>query len=387
LIGLLALRAIARAQQSCVEEITSQQADKASQTHPYVPSKVEARVMRIEKALSTDPRGLYPWIGSVFHGGLLAAGPGFRMPFGGGAIFDAQAAMSVKKYKLARATVMLPSLMDRHVSLAFQTQLIDATKIGFYGIGQSTQKSDRSTFLYRPASIGTSLVVKPIAPLQFGASAMFLDIHTGRGESGIAAEDRFDPAVVPGLGVDTKYVVTQVSAAMDWRDSPGYSRRGGLYKVAVSSYDQRAGNAFGFRRVDVDAQQLFPILRANWVIALRASVSTTSTDAGAEVPYYLMPMLGGGSDLRGFATGRFRDLHRALFTAEYRWTPAHFVDMAIFHDAGKVTPRREELNIHGLRHTNGIGIRIHTPAATFLRLEYAHGDEGGRIIMTFGPIF
>jgi len=80
------------------------------------------------------------------------------------------------------------------------------------------------------------------------------------------------------------------------------------------------------------------------VIALRALASTTETDAGQTVPYFLMPSLGGSSELRGYPTWRFRDRNRILFTGEYRWTAGQFVDMAVFFDAGKVAARRTDLD-------------------------------------------
>ena len=56
----------------------------------------------------------------------------------------------------------------------------------------------------------------------------------------------------------------------------------------------------------------------------------------------MLPALGGGSSLRGFASWRFRDRHSLLLQAEWRVLVNSFFDMAIFSDAGKVTaqPRR-----------------------------------------------
>jgi outer membrane protein assembly factor BamA len=189
------------------------------------------------------------------------------------------------------------------------------------------------------------------------------------------------------LSASPTYLLTRLHAAYDWRDSPGYTRRGGYYRLDWSDYREQSDGSLSFRRVDADVRQMIPILRENWVIALRATVSTTSTAAGQEVPFFLMPQLGGGSDLRGFPSWRFRDRHRVLFSAEYRWTPSHFIDMAIFHDAGKVSASRSQLGLGGLRHTTGIGIRLHAPAATFIRLEVGRGAEGLGLIMAFGPSF
>jgi outer membrane translocation and assembly module TamA len=98
-----------------------------------------------------------------------------------------------------------------------------------------------------------------------------------------------------------------------------------------------------------------------------------------------MPDLGGGGELRGYPNYRFRDRHSILFTAEYRWYVQEYVDMAIFFDAGKVTPRREDLDLDGLKSDVGIGLRFHTPQTTLLRFEVAKSREALRFLISFSP--
>ena len=130
-----------------------------------------------------------------------------------------------------------------------------------------------------------------------------------------------------------------------------------------------------------------PVLRENWVFAFRALLSFTDAASGEDVPYFMMPTLGGGSDLRSYTSFRFRDRNRMLLSAEYRWTPSHFLDMAFFYDAGKVAADRSDLDFNGLKRSYGVGARFHTLDANVLRIEYARGDEGGRIIFAAGPSF
>src|SRR5688572_25166017 len=126
---------------------------------------------------------------------------------------------------------------------------------------------------------------------------------------------------------------------------------------------------------------LFP-----YTTLFRSSVraSTTDADAGNEVPFFLMPDLGGSAELRGFSNYRFRDRHSILATAEYRWYAQEYVEMAIFYDAGKTVPRRGDLDFSGLKSDVGIGLRFHTPRATVLRFEAARSTEGLRLIFGFG---
>jgi outer membrane protein assembly factor BamA len=147
------------------------------------------------------------------------------------------------------------------------------------------------------------------------------------------------------------------------------------------------GSAYTFGRLDAEAQQFIPILRENWVIAMRALASSTMTDEGSAVPAVLMPDLGGSRTLRGYPSWRFRDRHRLLFTGEYRWTAGSFVDMALFIDAGKVAADAGDLDLRGLTKTYGIGVSLHTPTSTLIRAELARTPDGPSLVLSFGPSF
>jgi outer membrane translocation and assembly module TamA len=133
--------------------------------------------------------------------------------------------------------------------------------------------------------------------------------------------------------------------------------------------------------------QHVPILRENWVISLRGRLESVLDDDD-QVPYFLLPSLGSGSTLRGYSSWRFRDRHSLLMSAEWRWIPSRLaMDMAIFYDTGKVTPRFDDISFKDLKSDYGIGVRFHTPFATPLRVELARSREGTRIVFSGGAAF
>jgi outer membrane protein assembly factor BamA len=178
-----------------------------------------------------------------------------------------------------------------------------------------------------------------------------------------------------------------VFAEVDWRQSPGYTTRGGLYRVEWSDYRENSAGAHSFNRVDAEVQEFVPVLRESSVIALRALASSTSTGAGKDVPYVLLPDLGGSHTLRGYPTWRFRDRSRMLLTGEYRWRAGHFVDMALFMDAGMVAPRFSDIDVQEFRKTYGIGMSFHTPISTVTRIEVARTSEATSLVFSFSPSF
>src|SRR5262249_16921434 len=156
----------------------------------------------------------------------------------------------------------------------------------------------------------------------------------------------------------------------DWRTSPGYARRGGFYGVTAHDYADR-DHRFGFRAVDYEAIQHFPILRESWVISLRGLAETTFAKHGHDVAYYLLPDLGGGSTRRGFDSWRFRDRNKLLFQAEWRIMVNRFMDTSVFYDAGKVVARAADLTplFDHLKHDYGFGARFHAPFQTAFRVD------------------
>ena len=182
------------------------------------------------------------------------------------------------------------------------------------------------------------------------------------------------------------FIHTQVSAGIDWRRSPGYTRRGGLYEVTLDDYHSNTTGIDSFQKLTGEVIQHVPLLRETWVLAARGRVETTLND-NRLIPYYMLPALGSGSDLRAYATDRFRDRHSMVMNAEFRWLPAVGLDMAVFYDAGKVTSRRNDLSFKGLKSDVGIGARFHGLLATPLRIDFAVGNEGWKLVMAGGPVF
>ena len=267
---------------------------------------------------------------------------------------------------------------------------VDAGHVSYYGIGNDTVKEDKTNFGYSPVQFRATETFHPARHIYGGASFEYLHINTGPGDSNAtpSIEEVYNPVTAPGLGTDPKYTIGGVFVALDWRQSPGYTASGGYYRADWYTYHGLNSDASAdFQRLDLEASHYIPILRGNQIIALRALASITDTDPGQEIPFFLEPKLGGGEELRGFRSHRFRDRHRLLMTAEYRWTPSKFMDMAVFYELGTVAGDTSDLNFTDLHPSWGIGARFHAPAATILRIEFAQSREDARIIFGTGTVF
>jgi len=209
----------------------------------------------------------------------------------------------------------------------------------------------------------------------------------GAGEGTVPSiETKYDAGTLPGLGAQPTYLHTQATVAVDSRPSPGYARYGTYVGVTGHDYSDTDGK-FGFDQVDYEAIQHIPILRESWVISLRARLQTAFTKEGQTLPFYMLPSLGNGEDLRAYASWRFRDHNALLFQAEWRVMVNRFLDMALFSDVGQVQSHTTAFNSHDFRSDAGLGFRFHGAIATPLRFELTGGKEGFGLVMSASHAF
>src|SRR5258705_3239391 len=166
-VVVIAIDAPALAQQTRASKIGAEQAEKATKLHAYEPDRLEERLESIDAALlSTRP--VYAFIGSIFPGGGAAFGPGYRARFGDSGRFDSHAAWSVKNYKVADATLALPSFAAGRVTVIARANWRDVPDVAFFGIGNDSRKSDRTGFSYTASTAGLSSRVNVAGPFALG---------------------------------------------------------------------------------------------------------------------------------------------------------------------------------------------------------------------------
>jgi outer membrane protein assembly factor BamA len=379
------------AQNSRAEVIRQEQANRQRAVTPPRPNRAERVVESLERwgLITGTPRGLYPWVGSVYPGGGLAAGPALRASFGDDGAASVFGGYSINGFTRAQGDVALPTFARNRARLTLSGQYLDAPDVDYYGVGNASSKADRSRFGYKPKGGGAALDLDVSRHLSIGGGVSYFDIETSGGKTGASIGDQFSLVDTPGLErAQFTYLVSTARAEFDWRRPLGYSGRGGLYRAQFDDYRERDNGAYTFRAVEVEARQLIPIMRANWVVALRALATVTDVDDTSAVPYFMLPSLGGGATLRGYSNFRFRDNHRLLMNAELRWTPARFLDMAVFYDTGKVSSERRDLDFTDLRSSYGIGMRVVGVNGYALRLEVARSSENAaHVLVTTGGSF
>jgi hypothetical protein len=365
------------------------QAEKVPTLHPYVPGKAEGLFNRAEDVLVNGVLRWHPFFESAYYGGGFTLGAGYAHHVSSYNMVDIRGSYTDLGYKRVEAEFTAPRLFHRRGSLSVLGGWREATQAAFYGFGMDTSLDSRTDFDFRQPYGSATLTLWPTRRLLMLRGGVELSQWSQRAAEGSdfpSVEEVYTPATLPGLGTRTTYLHSQGTAGLDWRTSPGYSRRGGFYGVTLHDYADK-DDRFGFRQVDYEAIQHVPILREAWVISLRAIARTTYNKTNQQVPFFLLPYVGSGSTIRGFTSHRFRDQNGLTLQAEWRIMVNRFIDTAVFYDTGKVAARRADLDLNGLKRDYGFGVRFHGPFTTPLRIEVARSPEGTRLIVSTSPIF
>jgi hypothetical protein len=390
----VALAASAQAQDAPAVEtraavIEAAEQKKSTEVAPYGPNKAEVWVKKLEEQFLTGSMRWHPFFTSAYSGGGFTLGAGYVTPIGDYNWLDVRGSYTPSGYIRLESEFRAPRLFDRRGTLSVIGGWREATQVGFYGFGTpNTSKDDRANYSFRQPYVSAVLDVRPTRRwfvLTGGAEFSQWQQRPGEG-SAPSVEEVYTPATLPGLGAKPTYLHAIGGAAFDWRQSPGYSRKGGYYGVTAHSFSE-SDSVYSFRQVDYEAIQHIPVLRDAWVLSLHGRVQTTMVDGDDTIPFFMLPALGGGSSLRGFQSWRFRGRHSVLLQGEWRVLVNSFFDTAIFMDAGKVTDKWSEIDLNGLKTDFGIGVRMHGPAATPLRIELAKSNEGLAIVFAASAAF
>ena len=375
-LGILAVAASAFAQETRQQEREALQAQKAAQLRPYEPTTLERRIERIGNLIDAKKRPVYPFVGSVLSGGGPAFGAGYTARFGDTGRLEARAARSVRNYKGAEATLHLPTLATNRVKVEMRANWLDAPDLAFYGIGNNSLK-ERS----RRALLSVDHI-------------RCLDARTGRT---ILRRRRGSRCHSDGDGSNrSEYVFHDGEPVLQSQQCI----RGVRLAPVAGVY--QPGRSLSRRMVRLSADQracaqLQPARCRGATVRADppGKFGRCSSRAGVfgerrgrtSVPVVLLPDLGGSHTLRGYPTWRFRDRNRLHLTGEYRWKAGHFVDMAVFIDAGQVASRFSDFDVRKFKKAYGVGMSLHTPIITVTRIEVARTSESTSLLFSFSPSF
>lgn len=386
---------VSEAQETRAAEINRQREDKAANPQPEKKDKVEKTLDYIDEhhlveRLSAGYHGLNLKWGGLPPSSGFALGPEFRRSsetWGSNLRVGAQ--LSTKLYQKYYVGWNVPKLASDHLALEFNAAHRNYPEIDYFGPGPNSSKDARTNYRLEDTAVDASIGFKPVKHLKIGASAGYLWVNVGPGQSNRfpSTDQVFSPLVTPGINVQTNFVRYGPYVQVDYLDRPEVPTGGGLYTFEYTLYRDQELDRNDFRRMDAEIQQYFGFFNKTHVLAIRGKTTLTDADSGQVIPFYMQPVIGGSEDLRGFRAFRFSDNNSLVLNAEYRWHVVSTLDMAVFGDGGKVFSRRGQLNFANLEGDGGIGFRLNVKGRQFLRLDVAKSREGFQVWVKFNDVF
>lgn len=364
----------------------AQDAAPALLPEPRILTKAVDRITSLQGDQGSARNGFYPATGQMITGaGWISVGPGFRFrALQERAVFDVSAALSWRGYKTAQAGVELPTLANDHVVIGSQVRWSDLTQVTYFGAGSDSVEAARSDYRLQATNTVFYVTVRSNRVVSVGGSAGWLTRPGISSSTGPFDRDVPDThelfAAEPGAGLvrQPRFLHGGLAIAADTRDAPRHPTAGGLYRAAWSGFSDRDHGLFAFDRWEIEGAHFLPLWARRSVLALHGWGVFSTPAADREIPFYLLPSLGGHNTLRGYGDYRFHDRHLLVANVESRWTIFRHVEAAAFVDAGSVAARAGDLNLG--RVSYGTGVRLNTARSTIARFDVAKSREGWQIV-------
>lgn len=389
----------ADAQSTRTEEIDQARRDKQARLWPEQESPLVRQANGIlERGLQEGiedgygSNGPQLILGGMRSGHGMALGGGYRKSdiwqerFG----FRTTARFTIQDAYMADARLDFHTLTGERGFVNLYMKWESSPQMDFYGLGPHSRTEDRSSFLLEDFAADFQAGVVLSNNLRIGATGggVFVKAGVGRRTGVPPTVDLFPGDLAPGLGVGgIEFDRWGGFIAFDTRDHPSGTRSGGLVGLRFRQYFDRTLDTYDFRQAEFEFQRFMPYFNRTRVIAFRAAATLSFNSDDNQVPVFFMPTVGGNNNLRSFSRFRYYDNHMVFMSVEHRWYVFRGLDMTAFVDAGKVIPRKADLDFSELEVSWGLGFRMRLRDAVIMRTDFAVGRDGFRMIWTFSDIF
>jgi outer membrane protein assembly factor BamA len=173
-----------------------------------------------------------------------------------------------------------------------------------------------------------------------------------------------DGGLTSGVGFDL---------VKDTRDHTFFPNNGGFHRLNFLWYTSILGSDFNFGEIEVDLRRYFAVA-PDQVIALQGY----GRFVPGSPPFYELSALGGGTIMRGYFQGRYRDRHYAAAQVEYRGHVWWRLGVVAFAGAGDVFGSdASDFSFSNLKYSYGFGLRLlfNRQEKINLRADFGFGQD------------
>lgn len=253
----------------------------------------------------------------------------------------------------------------------------------YWGIGRDTRESDELIYQYRQWDVIQS-VQKRIAANMFAGPIMrwshISDIEfrdPNNNEVNQPDVNGAEGSISAGVGIIYLW---------DARNSLLTPTRGHLVRLIAMSYPGFLGTSHSYSIGSIDTRKYVDLSGNGKSVAAFNMLTVLTAGSPAFTDY---PSLGGGSILRGYYYGRYRDNNTLQVQAEFRQHIIWRVGFTMFASAGEAWSRFSDFSVTDPKYAAGVGLRfnLNKNDTTNLRIDYGAGKGVSGLYLTFGEAF
>jgi len=321
--------------------------------------------------------GFHPMVGGMKTGSGFALGTSYDIT----KELKASAQASFSGYQKYEVVYSKANFLNDRLFAQIRSTYRNNPQEAYFGTGNNTRSEDEANYRLEDRTVAGQVGIQLRKNVKAGTTFGWVATTIGQGTN----------SRVPTLGetfqIEPTYLKAGAFVDVDTRDEPGNPRAGGRYLAKWSSFQDQNSSLHDFMQYEAEVQQYIPFFNQRRVIALRAKTALTQTADGKEIPFYMLPTMGGSEDLRGYENFRFRDRNMVVVNAEYRFEAFSGLDVALFADAGQVAATARDLSFRDMKTAAGFGFRFNTASKVFYRVDVGFSREGARVFMKFGNVF
>lgn len=249
----------------------------------------------------------------------------------------------------------------------------------FFGIGNETSVMDPIVISFDIVKIKNKFLLKIHRNIYAGLILQYQKMYNETIEvsSKIMMNEIFGT-----MGYDTKGIGPILM--IDKRDNPMNPANGYFVDINYINSNNDLNKKYKFSSFSFDARKYLTLFKK---IIWNGNIHGEFTSG--QVPFRMLPELGGARFLRGFYRGRFRDNNLMVIQNEVRMTVYKRIGIAAFGGIGEVANTINEFKTNQLHYNCGVGLRfkINKKENANLRIDYGLTKDSRGLYVVFAEAF
>ncbi len=249
----------------------------------------------------------------------------------------------------------------------------------FFGVGSNTDPDTKEDYTYIQKGFTGSFLWKLSPDIYFGPCIVYgrYDIEDQKAGGMLETGNILgsDGTTIAGGGLQL---------LLDTRDDEFAPRYGSVLNLQGISYRREWGSDQDFEQYGITYKHFWPV-RERGTFALMSLFNISEGD----VPFEMMPCLGGDSIMRGYYSGVYRDKDYVALQGEYRYPMGSRVSGVLFAGLGEVASEVDQFRADQMKVAAGFGFRfqLYPKQKLKLRLDQGFSEDGTYTYLNFMEAF